>query len=253
MTTTVGFADRTDLLPLGDNRPGTKLVSFQAFVVHETANENPGATAAMHVAYWSPGGAGRTVSSAHFVVDSTESIQLIPTDEQAWHAGDVVGNTTGVGLEICVNSRSGYATACRKAAQVAAKVLHANGKAPQDGVTLRKHGSYPGTTHKLCPQHLNAGDWAVSWLDFVAMVRAEFTLLYVVDYRTLWGNPDDYDQVKDFGIVVEWRRAATVLGAPTSDETKDKEGRIWRLFHGGAIAYDPRTQKSTSYFARAST
>jgi hypothetical protein len=246
--TTVGFADRTDLLPLGDNRPGTKLVSFQAFVVHETANENPGATAAMHVAYWSPGGAGRTVSSAHFVVDSTESIQLIPTDEQAWHAGDVVGNTTGVGLEICVNSRSGYATACRKAAQVAAKVLHANGKAPQDGVTLRKHGSYPGTTHKLCPQHLNAGDWGVPWLDFVAMVKAEFTLLYVVDYRTLWGTA--YPFFEASGIAQEWKRAALVLGAATSDETKDKEGRIWRLFHGGAIAFDPETKKSTSYFAR---
>jgi hypothetical protein len=248
--TTVGFADRTDLLPLGDNRPGTKLVSFQAFVVHETANENPGATAAMHVAYWSPGGAGRTVSSAHFVVDSTESIQLIPTDEQAWHAGDVVGNTTGVGLEICVNSRSGYATACRKAAQVAAKVLHANGKAPQDGVTLRKHGSYPGTTHKLCPQHLNAGDWAVSWLDFVAMVKAEFTLLYVVDYRTLWGDPADYDRVKDFGIVVEWRRAATVLGAPTSDEHTDNSGCITRHFVGGYVRFDPKTKKCVSYFAR---
>jgi hypothetical protein len=256
--TTVGFADRTALLPLIQpnelpgpvNRTGDKLTASRSFTVHETANENAGATAEMHHRYWSPGGGGRFETSAHVVADALESIQLIPTDEQAWHAGDVLGNTTSVGGEICVNDRAGYLIACRRMAKFIARWLHEVGLQPIDGVTIRKHGSWPGTTHKQCPFHLNAGDWGVTWTDFVAMVKAEFTLLYVVDYRTLWGDPADYDRVKDFGIVVEWRRAATVLGAPTSDETKDKEGRIWRLFHGGAIAYDPRTQTSTSYFAR---
>lgn len=250
MTQTVGFADRDALLPLGDNRPGTKLTSFNAVVLHETANENPGASAALHVKYWSPGGGGRTVSSAHFVVDSIESIQLIPTNEQAWHAGDVVGNTTGVGLEICVNSRNGYATACRKAAKIAARVLHANGKAPQDGVTLRKHGSYPGTTHKLCPQHLNAADWGVSWAQMVGFVQQEYALLTTsVDYAAIWGSHYVYHE--GWGIETEWKRAATVLGAPTTDEHSADDGTVTRHFSGGYIRYTPATGKAVSYFARS--
>jgi hypothetical protein len=257
--TTVGFADRTALIPLIQpnelpgpvNRTGDKLTASRSFTVHETANENAGATAEMHHRYWSPGGGGRFETSAHVVADAIESIQLIPTDEQAWHAGDVVGNTTSLGGEICVNDRAGYPVACRRMAKFAARWLHEVGLQPIDGVTIRKHGSWPGTTHKQCPAHLNAGDWGVTWADFIAMVKAEFTLLYVVDYRTLWGDPADYDRVKDFGIVVEWRRAATVLGAPTSDEHADSSGCITRHFVGGYVRFDPKTKKCTSYFARA--
>lgn len=259
--TTVGYADRTALLPVStkeapDGRPGTKLTGFWEFTIHETGNQAAGATAGFHRRYWMPGGDGASISSIHFVVDSTESIQLIPTDELAWHIGDGADQPQtdasyhAVGVEICVNSRSGFPVACRKASKIVARVLKDKGALPNDGITIRKHGSHPETTHRDCPYHLNKGDWGVTWADFVAMVRAETTLLYLVNYRELWGNPADYDRVQDFSIVVEWRRAATVLGAPTSDETKDKEGRIWRLFHGGAIAYDPKTGICTSYFAR---
>jgi len=64
--------------------------------------------------------------------------------------------------------------ACRKAAAIVAKVLRAEHTAPSDGGTIRKHGSYPGTTHKLCPQHLNAGDWGVTWAGFIALVNAAY-------------------------------------------------------------------------------
>jgi hypothetical protein len=37
-------------------------------------------------------------------------------------------------------------------------------------VTLRKHGSYPATTHVHCPAHLNAGDWGMTWSEWVALV-----------------------------------------------------------------------------------
>lgn len=176
---TTGYADRDDLLPVStdthpDGRTGAKLTSFGAMVIHETANESPDATAAMHHNYWMPGGSGALLSSVQFVTDAVESIQLIPVDEQAEHAGDVVGNTTGVGIEICVNSRAGFPAACYKAAVIVAKVLKAEGKTPQDGVTIRKHGSYPGTTHTHCPQHLNAGDWGVTWVQFVDMVKAAY-------------------------------------------------------------------------------
>jgi hypothetical protein len=203
MTQTVGFADRTALLPLIQpnelpgpvNRTGDKLVASRSFTVHETGNQDPGATAEMHHRYWSPGGGGRTETSAHVVADELESIQLIPTDEQAWHAGDVTGNTTSLGGEICVNDRAGFPAACRRMAKFAARWLHSVGLHPVDGVTVRKHGSWPGTTHKQCPQHLNAGDWGVNWPQFVGFVQQEYALLTTsVDYAAIWGTKYVYHE-----------------------------------------------------------
>jgi hypothetical protein len=249
----IGFADRTALIPVStddkpDGRTGAKLTRFSAMVIHETANEDPEATAEMHRRYWNPGGGGALISSVQFVADAHESIQLIPIDEQAWHAGDVTGNTTGVGIEICVNSRAGFPAACRKAALVTARVIHAEGTVPVVGATVRKHGSYPGTTHRNCPQHLNAGDWAVTWAQFMDMVKQEYAVLIGFDYPALWGTV--YPYFATSGIATEWRRAATTLGAATSDEHSDSAGKVWRLFMNGAVSYDPKTGALRSYFPR---
>jgi hypothetical protein len=131
----------------------------------------------MHVKYWSPGGGGRTVSSVNFVADSVESIQIIPIDEVCWHAGDANGNMTSASAEICVNSKSGFVAACRKVAKIAAKVLADHHMQPVADVTIRRHGSWPGTTHKQCPQHLTANDWGLSWQGFNQMVQVEFAAL----------------------------------------------------------------------------
>jgi N-acetylmuramoyl-L-alanine amidase CwlA len=242
---TTGYADRDALITPGDNRPGTKLRFFGSMTVHETDNEHPGATAAMHQRYWDRYGAGRFISSVQFVADSVESVQLMPIDEQAWHAGDDDGNETSVGIEICVNSRSGYRAACQRAAKVIAKVLHAYGKPVIDGVTLRKHGSWPGTTHKQCPLHLNRADWGVSWGQFVGMVTQEYQALTVTNYAALWGSWFPYNA--PFGIETAWRPYAATLGKATTDETTDKAGHVWRLFERGAVSYDPKTGKTTVY------
>lgn len=238
------IAESTQLLTPGANRPGHKLTGFHAFVVHETANENPLADAAMHRRYWQPGGSGRTISSVHFVADSATSIQLLPTDEIGWHLGDGANQPLTdesfftVAIEICVNSRAGFPSACARAAKIVSRVLTEKGVQPTDGVTLRKHGSYPSTTHKTCPAHLNKGDWGVTWAQFVGMVKAEYAKVIVPtqrDYSALWGHYFPY--FAESGIAAKWRDHATVLGAAVSDETSDKEGRIWRLFHGGAVSY----------------
>jgi N-acetylmuramoyl-L-alanine amidase CwlA len=253
MTTTVGFADRTDLIPIStarqpDCRPGTKLVRFGSVTIHETANENAGATAEMHRRYWSPSGGGALISSIHYVVDGTESIQLIPTDEEAEHAGDRTGNTTSAGIEICVNSRSGYATACHKTAIITAYLLKDHGLAPVDGVTVRKHGSWPGTTHKQCPQHLNAGDWGLTWQQFFIQVQLAYGMGGTTNYSQIWSakHPEiAYNPA--FGIPTLWRAeldAGRSLGAVLTPELYNNSDIVFQCFENGWIQYRKSTGKT---------
>lgn len=257
MIALTGYADRTALIPLiqpGEepgpvNRTGEKLAVFEAFVVHETGNEDAGATAEMHHDYWSPGGAGRFLTSVQFVADATESIQLIPIDERAWHAGDAHGNATGVGVEICVNDRLRFPIACAKAAAIGARVLRAEGKTPSDGATVRKHGSYPGTTHKLCPAHLNKGDWGVTWAQFIQMLNQAYVALGVTpDYRAIWGrvHPEiAYNPA--FGFPQHWRAeldAGRSLGAVLSPELGDQI--VWQVFELGVLRLVKATGQITA-------
>ena len=181
----IGYGDRTLLLTPGSNRPGNKLTGFDAFVIHGTANPARGANAVMHYRYWMPGGAGRTVSSVHFVADENEVIQLLPINEVGWHVGRgalASGAQPGyrtVAIELCENQGSDYAETARRAALVVAKVLFAYRKPVVDGVTIRRHGSFcpPYTTHCSCPAWMGQGRAGITWAKFVSMVRAEYAKL----------------------------------------------------------------------------
>jgi hypothetical protein len=202
----------------------------------------------MHRRYWGPGGGGRNLSSIHYVVDSTESIQLIPTDEVAWHAGDYTGNATSVGIEVCVNSRSGYAAACHKAATLTAHLLKDEGLAVVDGATVRKHGSWPGTTHSQCPQHLNAGDWGVTWLQFFSMVQIAYTALGTTNYSQVWSaKHPEIAYNPQYGIPVCWRAeydAGRSLGAVLTPELYNLSDAVLQCFEKGWIVYRKSTGKT---------
>lgn len=171
----MGFADTSKLLPKGGNRPGTKRTGFHAFVIHETANERKDAGAEFHYR-WLKG--EKPPASFHFVVDAEGALQLIPTDEIAWHLGDGADDPQKdeafftVAVEICVNDKSRFRDICRRTAKLVADVLRDEKTRHQQDVTVRRHGSYPYTTHTRCPEHLTYGDWGVDWADFNAMVRA---------------------------------------------------------------------------------
>lgn len=85
-----------ELLPMGKqfNRPLTTL-SPQGLVIHETAT--PGATAQNERDYFAGGYRG---GSAHYFVDPEATIQAIPENEQAWHAGPTA-NRTLLSIEMC--------------------------------------------------------------------------------------------------------------------------------------------------------
>jgi N-acetylmuramoyl-L-alanine amidase CwlA len=64
-------------------------------VLHETAT--PGATASAEFKYFNSAARG---ASAHAFVDWTETIQMIPWDEVAWHAKEPA-NSQFIGIEMC--------------------------------------------------------------------------------------------------------------------------------------------------------
>ena len=109
-----------NLLPKGSlNRPGTKLQSKKAVVLHYVGN--PNTTPAANINFWRN---RKDYGSAHAVIGIDGKTQLaIPWDEVAYHAGtsgrQVIGgviflnnvNNHSVGLELCHKTwTSGYTT-----------------------------------------------------------------------------------------------------------------------------------------------
>ncbi|MGL6099441.1 MAG: N-acetylmuramoyl-L-alanine amidase [Fusobacteriaceae bacterium] len=97
------------------SRPRTKLKGVNAIVVHWTANTNRGANALANAKYFDK---SDNSSSAHYIVDSERILEIIPTDEVAYHCGsksytkygesikikNSSPNHSTIGIEMCVNS-----------------------------------------------------------------------------------------------------------------------------------------------------
>lgn len=122
-----GVPLRTDFVPRSRaNRPGIPMRP-QWITIHETANEAPSANAEMHRRFVHAGGGAEGVSF-HFVVDDREVIQLLPTIEVAWHAGDGAngpGNRTSIAIELCVSAGSDWEKTQEHAAELVAALCHA--------------------------------------------------------------------------------------------------------------------------------
>lgn len=78
------------------NRSGKALTAIGT-VVHETAT--PGASDEDEFRYFNSGAGGRS-ASAHAFVDYDSITQIIPWNEQAWHAGRTA-NRSYIGIELC--------------------------------------------------------------------------------------------------------------------------------------------------------
>ena len=93
------FISHTAELSVGEqlisyNRPRTP-VDLKGFVIHSTAS--PGSTAQRIYSYFN---SGDRQASAHYVVDWTETIRMIPENEVAWHAGPTA-NHKYLSVEMC--------------------------------------------------------------------------------------------------------------------------------------------------------
>ena len=98
-------------------------------VIHETDNTNIGADAERHYQYFNGGDRG---TSAHYVVDDKQAIQLVEHNVQSWHNGKKYvsnpavpqcNNSNSIGIEICVNQDGDYSKAVDNAVELTKKLM----------------------------------------------------------------------------------------------------------------------------------
>ena len=155
-----------DFIPEGrQNRPAGKN-KLQYIAVHNTDNYSVGANALNHAQYL------KTTDkhvSWHFTVDDTNVVQHLPVEETAYHATDGMsglGNTSSIGVEICVNADGDIKKATLRAVELI-RYLCDKYNIPVDGVV--QHNFF---YNKNCPKELRAGN-PVSWVEFIEMVNAD--------------------------------------------------------------------------------
>ena len=142
-------------------------------VVHNTAND---ASAFNEISYMIN---NNDSVSYHYAVDDIQSVQAIPENRTAWHAGDGtgIGNMHGIGIEICYSLSGGerFLKAEDNAVELIVNILNRYGWGI-DKVT--KHQDYSG---KYCPHRtLDMG-----WERFLNKVREKMEDLTMTQYEEL--------------------------------------------------------------------
>lgn len=149
------------------NRPGGSNPDTW-ITIHETGNPARGADAAAHGVYLDSVDGERDLVSWHYTVDDHAIVQHLPDGETAYHAGDGrggPGNTTSIGIEICVNAGGDFAKAKANAAALV-RLLMAEHGIDIDHVVQHNHWS-----GKDCPYTIR--HTAGAWEDFLALCRGE--------------------------------------------------------------------------------
>lgn len=153
-----GFVDPS----LTRTRPGYIRSETRYVVIHDTANNNPGADAEMHARYIQ---GGPQSVSWHFTVDPDDIYQHLPDNEVAWHAGTSEGNYYGIGIETCINPESDYNMVMRKTAKLAAEMMIKYGLTIYN---VRQHYYFSG---KDCPRVMRSSN---RWTEFLNLVGIEY-------------------------------------------------------------------------------
>lgn len=131
-------------------------------VVHNTAND---ASAENEISYMI---GNNNEVSFHYAVDDKEVVQGIPTDRNAWHAGDGGsgnGNRNGIAIEICYSKSGGdrFTKSEQNAAKFIAQLLKEKGWGIDK---VKKHQDFDG---KYCPHRtLDMG-----WNRFLNIIQVE--------------------------------------------------------------------------------
>ena len=170
------------------NRPGRDTNPDTYITIHETGNAAKGADAAAHGAYLDSAAGEDDLVSWHYTVDDHAIVQHLPDYETAYHAGDGKdgpGNTTSIGIEICVNAGGDFEAAKANAAALVRLLMEEHG-IPLDNVV--QHNRWNG---KDCPKTIRAT--AGAWEAFLALCRGETANVSKLD--------TDVDTLANVGII----------------------------------------------------
>ena len=167
--TDTGLAIQEDIISdWRRNRPGRDTNPGAYITIHETGNAAKGADAAAHGAYLDSDAGERDMVSWHYTVDDHAIVQHLPDYETAYHAGDGKagpGNTTSIGIEICVNAGGDFEAAKANAAALVRLLMEEHG-IPLDNVV--QHNRWNG---KDCPKTIRAT--AGAWEAFLVLCNGE--------------------------------------------------------------------------------
>src|SRR5262245_60640405 len=109
-----------DFIPAGrSNRPGTRITPTK-ITIHNTDNDSSGADEAANPKYQKGPDARARQVSWHFTVDDKAVFQSLPTNERGFHAGTREGNSTSIGIEICMHPEMNVIAGYDRAALLAA-------------------------------------------------------------------------------------------------------------------------------------
>lgn len=162
-----GIAIQVDYIPKGrKNRPGGTNPASGA-TIHETGNFAEGADAAAHASWLKDDDAEKKRISYHYTVDDHAIVQHLPDSEAAYHVGDGAngpGNTTSIGIEICVNKDGDFERAKANAASLVRLLMDEHGFSLEH---VYQHNHWNG---KDCPYTIRHTG---TWEDFLARCEGE--------------------------------------------------------------------------------
>lgn len=145
-----------DILPKGKVIPN-KSMSATSITIHQTGNI--GAPAKNNHNYMKNCNSnGSRIASWHFTVDDKEIYQAVPTNMKAYHAGNATGNSTSIGIEICMfNDAERQKQAYLNAIELVKILMKAHGF----GIgQVKQHYNW---TKKDCPTWLRSGKFGLNW------------------------------------------------------------------------------------------
>lgn len=183
-----GIAIQTYLIDQeADNRPGGSN-PCKYITIHETGNAAKGADAAAHGAYLDSAAGEDALVSWHYTVDDHAIVQHLPDYETAYHAGDGKagpGNTTSIGIEICVNAGGDFEAAKANAAALVRLLME------EHGISIDRVVQHNHWNGKDCPKTIRAT--AGAWEAFLALCQGEAADVSDLD--------TDVDTLAEAGII----------------------------------------------------
>jgi hypothetical protein len=221
------------------NRPGGKYEK-RWITIHETGNSSVGANAEMHRRFVANGGGVHRVSF-HHVVDDREAIELLPDEEQAFHAGDGwggEGNAHSVAIEICVNADGNFNKALTKTAILVVYLLDKHNLTPADIKTVQ-HNRWSG---KNCPSRLRAGGWSQFVQNVVSLQKkgdVKVAREFPTGHQMNHGFRGAYEDIeKKLGHT----QALLLLGYPVTGEFEE-DGMVVQYTERGRFEWHPGLDK----------